>query len=443
MAATGRTLRKLNAVTITGQGLDGYDLGVISAVMPMVVLHLGMSPVWAGLIGASSLIGIFFGGPLFGALTDKLGRRKTFLIDLVLFLVTALLQLIVTDPAQLFVIRLLMGLAIGAEYAIGATMLAEFTPARGRGRRLAGLEVSWFVGYLAAVAVSYALLDLFGVPWHWVLATGAVPAMYCLLARRGIPESPRWLASKGRTEEARAIIENYLGGQSSYRGEDFHDEQTGSARGNLRELFAPKQRSRTIFACLFWACLVAPYFAIFTFAPSVLSTLRISNASAGTLTVNALAACGALAGMLVIERIGRRKLLIWPFWIMAVCLAIVGFWSAAPAIVTILCFAVFAFVNASASDLTPVYPAELFPTRLRTTGTGLAAAASRIGAALGTFALPTGLETIGVGPSMLIAAGICVLGAVTAHWLAPETTGLTLTKATGQATEVSRSMAPR
>ncbi|WP_063890739.1 MFS transporter [Sciscionella sediminilitoris] len=430
MAATRRMLRKLTTATVWGQGLDGYDLGVISVVMPMVVLHLHMSPVWAGLIGASSLIGIFFGGPVFGMLTDRFGRRTTFTVDLVLFLITALLQVFVTDPAQLFVIRLVMGIAIGAEYAIGATMLAEFSPARGRGRRIAGLEVAWFAGYLAAVAISYGLLDLAGVSWNWVLATGALPALYCLIVRRGLPESPRWLLSRGRTEEARAIIDTYLGGQAAYRGEDFHGERPSLSRGTLHALFAPGQCARTVFACVFYACLVAPYFAIFTFAPSVLATLHLSDPAAGTITVNALAACGALAGMLVIERIGRRRLLIGPFWIMAACLCLVGIWGQAPGIIVVGCFAVFAFFNAASSDLTPVYPAELFPTEIRTTGTGLAAAASRIGAALGTFALPSGLNTIGVGPSMLIAAGICVIGAVTAQLLAPETTGLTLTRAT-------------
>lgn len=432
-ARRSRLLRKLTVVTVWGQGLDGYDLGVISVVLPVVILQLNMSPVWAGLIGASSLIGIFFGGPIFGALTDRFGRRVTFVVDLVIFLVTALLQSITTDPVELFVIRLVMGLAIGAEYAIGATMLAEFCPAKGRGRRIAGLEVSWYVGYVLAVAISYGLLDLVHLPWNWVLATGAVPAACCLVLRRGLPESPRWLLRHGRDEDARRVIDTYLGGDEYFHEEDFQSEKPDASRHARRALFAKDQRSRTVFACVFYACLVAPYFAIFTFAPVVLGALGISNEAAGTITINALAACGALAGMFAIERIGRRKLLIIPFWIMAAALLVVGIWSHAAVAVIVLCFASFAFFNAAASDLTPVYPTELFPTDIRTTGTGLATAASRIGAAVGTFLLPMGLATLGVGPSMLVAAGICLVGVVSSHLLAPETTGMSLARATDAA----------
>ncbi len=134
-----RFLRRMTLPTAWGEGLDGYDLGVLSVVLPLLSIELGVSPIWAGLIGASSLIGIFFGAPIVGHLTDRFGRRLLFLIDIAASVVLNILQGVVTEPWQLFVVRLLIGVAIGAEYAIGAAMLAEFAPSRGRGRRLGAL----------------------------------------------------------------------------------------------------------------------------------------------------------------------------------------------------------------------------------------------------------------------------------------------------------------
>ncbi|HZG92910.1 MAG TPA: MFS transporter [Pseudonocardia sp.] len=421
----GPVLRRMTLATAWGEGLDGYDLGVISVVLPLITTGLGLSPAWAGLIAASALIGIFIGAPIAGYLTDRFGRRRMFLLDIAAFVVLGVAQGFVTEPWQLFVIRLLLGVAIGAEYAIGAAMLAELAPTRGRGRRLSKLLVSWYVGFLISVVAAYLLVDLAGWGWQWVLVTGAVPALVVLLMRIGLPESPRWLIQQGRTDEARAIIDRDMGGEAYYRAEEYHAEEPGAG---WRRLFSPELRSRTLFVCVFWSCNVAPYFAIFTFAPQVFSSLQLADERAGTIAANSLAAAGAVVGMLTIERLGRRRQLIIPFWITTGTLLVVGLWSNAPGVVLVLCFAVFAFFNALQGNLTAVYPIEVFPTDVRSSGVGIGSAVSRIGAAVGTFLLPVGLSTIGVGACMLIGAGLCALGGIVSQRLAPETTGHTLTR---------------
>src|SRR4051812_1591625 len=204
-------LRRLTLAPAWGEGVGGYDLGVLSVVLPLIATSMHISPLWAGLIGASSLIGIFLGSPIVGYLTDRFGRRRPFLIDIVAFVILGLLQGVVTEPWQLFVVRLLLGVAIGAEYAIGAAMLAEFAPTRGRGRRLSKLLVFWYAGYLVSVVTAYALVDLAGWSWRWVLVTSAVPALVVLALRIGLPESPRWLVHQGRVDEARAVVDRHLG----------------------------------------------------------------------------------------------------------------------------------------------------------------------------------------------------------------------------------------
>jgi putative MFS transporter len=194
-------------------------------------------------------------------------------------------------------------------------------------------------------------------------------------------------------------------------------------RGGAAALLHGPNLKRLVFLAIFWSCNVAPYFAIFTFAPTVLKALELTDPAVGTITVNAFAAVGAVAGMLSIERIGRRKQAIVPFWIMAAALAVVGLWAGAPGWVLVACFAAFSFFNALSGNLTAVYPIEILPTAVRSSGVGVATAVSRIGAAVGTFLLPVGIAAIGTGACMLIAAAVCVVGAVVSQLMAPETTG--------------------
>lgn len=430
-------LRRLTLATAWGEGLDGFDLGVLSVVLVPLSRELGISPVWAGLIGASSLIGIFFGAPIGGFLTDRFGRRQLFLIDICLFVVLGVLQSFVTAGWQLFAVRLLLGIAIGAEYSIGSSMLSEFVPAHGRGRRVSYMLVFWYGGYLASVVAAYGLLDGLGWSWRATLATSAIPALIVLGLRIGLPESPRWLMLHGRTDDARAIIDRYLGGEDHMAEADYGSDSKNEA--GWRQLFARGMRSRTFFVCAFYICVVTPYFAIFTFAPKVFESLKL-NEMAGTIFANGIAFLGAIVGMLTIERIGRRNQLIGPFWIMAVALLVIGLWSGAPPMTLVGAFAVFAFCNALTGNLTAVYPTEVFPTDVRATGVGIANAFSRIGAAAGTFLLPIGIETVGLRWCMVIGATLCVIGAVVSQLLAPETTGKSLSH-TGMVTRLSPGIA--
>jgi putative MFS transporter len=414
-----RFLRRVTLATACGEGLDGYDLGIISVVLLPISEDLDVSPLWAGLIGASSLIGIFAGAPLFGRVTDRFGRRRPFLVNIVCFVILGVAQAFVQTVEQLFVVRLLLGMAIGAEYAIGSPLLVELAPAERRGRLSAWLIASWYVGFLVSVLAGYLMRDALDLDWRWIMASCAVPAVITLILRSGIPESPRWLMSRGRRREARAVSLGHLGDQAHFEREIAHEPMAG---GGVRPLLSRAYRGRTLLVCTFWALLIAPYFAIVTFAPQVFGALSLDE-QAATIATNAMAVVGAFCGVVLMDRLGRRTMLIVPFWVCAGALAIIGAWPAAPVAVIVASFTAFGFFNALAGTLTGPYPSELFPTHLRTTAVGAAAAASRIGAAVGTFLLPVGLDTVGVGPSMLVGAALCVAGAIVVQLWAPETAG--------------------
>ncbi|MGW4910745.1 MFS transporter [Streptomyces sp. NPDC004270] len=416
---------KLKLATQIGEGIDGYIIGGIGMAMTALTADLHLSTLMEGLVGASPLIGIFVGGPLFGRLADRFGRRPVFLADMVIFLVGSVLQFFVTDGLQLFLIRLLMGVAIGGEYAIGAPLLSEYAPKQGRGRLLASLEISWYVGYALATVVGAVFANVDG-GWRWSLASSAVLAVICVSLRGGIPESARWLLSKGRREEAEALIERY-GIEIDVDAE--LDERAATGQAGFWALFSKEHLRSTVFASVFWAALVLPYFAIGTFWTQVFDALHMGdNAVAALLVYSFTAVAGVTAGCLVVDRIGRRRLLIPPFWITAGCLALVAVWPhSTPVIVAGFLF--FIFLNAASSALTAVYPLEVFPTSLRATGVGFATAMSRVGAAVGTFLLPMGLDRFGVEFVLLIGAGVLALGGLVSQFLAPETTDLDLAKA--------------
>jgi putative MFS transporter len=418
-------LLRITAATALGEGLDGYDLGIISVVLPAIALELHLGVVMLGLIGASTLIGIFVGSPGVGWLTDRYGRRTLFTIDIISFVILGLLQLWVQSGWQLLVVRLLLGVAIGAEYAIGPAMLAELSPSHGRGERLGVLQTLWYVGFLGAVVIAYAL-DAANVPWRVILATSAIPAIVTLVLRYGLPESPRWLMSRDRVEEARQIVNKYLGGEAYFTTEQLAGESVKP--GKFRELFAPDMRTRTAFASIFWFCNVAPYFAIFTFAPLVFATLQISDERVSTISANALAAVGAIAFMLIVDRTGRRPALLVGFWVCTITLALIGAWSGAPGMIVVICFALFSFFAAGVGMLEGVYPAEIFPSNLRAQGTGFAAAFSRIGAASGTFLLPLGIAHLGLNTTVLLFAAVSAIGLVVSYLWAPETANISLTE---------------
>jgi MFS transporter, putative metabolite transport protein len=419
-----RFMIRLVAVLIGGMFLDGYILGIIGTVIGTIGEDLHISELWEGLIAAAALLGIFVGSPLGGWATDKFGRKPMFLLDMGLFVIASAMQFFVDSAWQLFVVRLLMGIAIGGEYSIGWPLMSEFAPARLRGRLLGVTVIAWYVGFMVAFIVGTVLVETTDLGWRVILGSSTLIAVVLFIARIGLPESPRWLWTERRFDEARGVAHRYM--ESSAEMTDVEHEDTHT--GGVGMLFSRQYWRATLFTSGFWFCAVTPYFAIATFADSVLQKYGLSGGFAGGVGLSALAAAGVTVTVLLIDKVGRRVLTVPPQWLCTVFLAVIGLWVGAPPIVVLVLFLAFSFFNAGYNTLTSVYPGEVFPTEVRGIGTGFAAAVSRIGAALGTFLLPWSMTNLGVSASMLIAAGIAAVGAGLSQWLAPETKGMSLTE---------------
>ncbi|MBT2698595.1 MFS transporter [Bacillus sp. ISL-40] len=417
--------------TTGGKFCDGYILGVIGIALTLLGPQMELSSVWYGLIGSSALIGLFLGSFFFGWLTDKIGRKPIYLVTIALFVVLSIPQFFVTSPEQLFILRLLMGIMISAEYATGATLLSELLPKKQRGTVLACLNAMWTVGFVFSVIISYAMLSFGGEEvWRWMLASSAVPAFLLFVMRLGAPESPRWLVSKGRIDEATAVVDKFFG--KHVRIDDLRLEE--NKKTNVKELFNRNYRTRTAFAGLFWGLHVLPYFGMMTFTPIVFTSLNMEDGFFSTLISNLFQLAGAVVGVVIMDKISRRSFAIYSFFILAISIALLAIIPNPSSFIVVGCFAIYVFAASGSGNLQTVYPSEIFPTHIRSTGVGFATMISRIGAAVGTFLLPISLDVLGINITMGILAGILLLAAFISIKWAPETRNISLVEASNVAT---------
>jgi putative MFS transporter len=415
---------KIAGLTFGAHFTDGYVLGVIGFALAQIKPQMALTPFQEGMLGSSALIGLFIGSLVLGWISDYVGRQKIFSFSFVVITLASAAQFFATTPEQLFYLRVLVGIGLGGDFSVGHTMLAEFSPRKHRGVLLGSFSVIWTVGYVAAGFAGHFLADMGPDAWRWLLSSSAVPAFIILLCRIGTPESPRWLMGKGRRQQAMAIVHRHLGPHVL-----LVDEDIVVSRQRFMSLFGPKYRRRTAFNSLFFVCLVIPYFAIYTFLPSILSAMKLDQSFGTDLLLNGLLIVGALLGIVLTAVCSRRGFLIGAFVFLAVCLALMSLLPAHHTGLIIVLFAAFTLVMSAVSNLVGVFPAESFPTEVRSMGVGFATSMSRLGSAIGTTFLPLCIVHFGLSVTIGILALVLVLGTIVSLAWAPETKGLTLVDA--------------
>lgn len=412
-----------------GSFVDGYVLSIIGVALAHISSALAMTTLWEGLIAASALIGIFFGGFLGGWLTDRLGRRRLFFVGPVFFVLASAAQFWADSALSIFLLRLVTGIAVGIEYPVATSLLVEFMPKKYRGPRLAMLTILWFAGAATAYMVGEVILRLGGdQAWRWVLASSAVIGLALLLVRLGTPESPRWLLSKGRTTEAEAVIKKVYGSEFGLKN---LPEQETRFKVTIWNLLYAGYGARMLFVIVFWTCCIIPLFAVYAFAPKVLAALNVQgdSASIGSILITLFFVAGCVIATRIINRIGRRSMLLYSFLFSGLALLCLGLFHASAGLWILLFFAIYALFIGGAQVLTLVYPNELFPTEIRAFAVGVGTSFSRIGAAVGTYLVPISLDTLGIAQTMYIAALITLIGLLLSWLLAPETRSLNLQQA--------------
>jgi MFS transporter, putative metabolite transport protein len=417
---------KIAALTFGAHFTEGYALGTVGYALPSLGVSMGLDAVWNGLIGSSALIGIFLGSLVFGWLSDRVGRQKIFLLSFLIITIAAFAQFLADSAATLCLLRVLLGFGMGGDFAVGHAILAEFSPRKHRGMLLGSFSVIWTLGYVAANVIGMAFAHVSPDAWRWLLASAGLPAVIVLVLRMGTPESPRWLLGKGRVAEAQAIVQRLFGHKvkldTSRMSEHPH-------AGGYGQLFRKDLVRRTLFNCIFFVCLVIPYFAIYTFLPGILKLLHLPEGNSADLLLNGFLVLGAILGIWLTVCLPRRVFLISSFFMTCASLVALSLLPESSTAALIVAFAVFTLIMSAVSNLVGVFPPECFPTEVRACGVGLAIACSRLGSAIGTFLLPVGVARFGFQPAMMVLASVLLIGMLVSIAWAPETRNLRLNDA--------------
>ena len=372
-----------------GWMFDSMDTGIVSFIMPVLMKEWHLSPEQVGNIGSIGLLGMAIGAIIAGMVADRIGRKKVFAFTLLTYSIATGLCGLSWNLTSLLVFRFIVGFGLGGQLPVAVTLVSEFSPVKHRGKFLVLLESFWAFGWLLAAIISYIIIPKFG--WPFAFFIGFLPALYILFLWRTIPESPRYLESKGRIAEAEAIvgkIERESGGVANTKDgtpgmQKNHEKMvTYGDKAKFKELFSRPLLRRTVFLWLLWFGIVFSYYGIFTWLPSLLALKGFSlTKSFSYVIIMTLAQIpGYFSAAYFVDRIGRKPTL--ALYVLGTAVTAYFFGQGSTAAVILTMGSLMSFFNLGAWGIIYTYTPELYPTRTRATGSGWAAGFGRIGGIL-------------------------------------------------------------
>lgn len=383
LGAAGFTPFHRRAVAITGIAWTfvAMEILLIGFTLPLFGSIWDLSATWLGWIGASALAGSLVGSLLFGRVADQLGRKRVFQTSILWYSVFTALTALAWGPASLLALRFLAGIGLGGMLVVDPSLLAEYLPPQRRGRFLVLLDFFWPVGLLIAIGLSWVFLDRLDGAWRWLFVAAALPAFLAALVRRALPESPYWLARRGRLAEAAGV----LGGITGHAVDGDSLAVSEEPSSSPRELFGPRLRATSAVIVLVWVALNVSYYGLFIWLPGVLAGEgRITLNTYVLLALVALAQFpGYAASLWLVEAWGRKPTL-------ATFLALGGvsaltFALARSTGVYVAALFFVGFFNLGAWGAVYPYTSELFPTRLRSTAFGMVEGVGKAAAIAGPY----------------------------------------------------------
>ncbi|MEU3711434.1 MFS transporter [Streptomyces catenulae] len=429
-----RRHRRMTLLVGVGAFFDLYEIflgGVLAAVLAD---SWGLGPTAKSWVIAAGFLGMFAGANVLSVLADRLGRRRMFLVNLGAYALFSLLSAFAPDLGTLLALRFLAGLGLGAELVLVDTYLAEFLPRAVRGRYLAYAYTVGFLGVPVAALLGARLVAgerLLGLDgWRWLLIAGALGAAFLQVMRRTLPESPRWLAVRGREAEAEVIVRRLEDEAAAESGGTLpsvpETVDVPERRVPLGEMFRGTYRRRTVMWWIFQVLQTVGYYGFGSLAPVVLTAK--GHTVTDSLLYAALSYCGYPLGSALsvplIDRIERRTLIIVSALGIAGCGMAFGFASAPWAIVA---FGVLLTVCSNVfSNAFHVYQTEIFPTGLRSSAIGIAYSLSRLTSVVLPFVALGVLAALGPVGVFTGSAALMVLLCLDVALLGPRTTGRSL-----------------
>lgn len=368
----------VSAIAALGGLLFGYDTGVISGAQLFLIQSFKLNAQQQEFAVSCVLIGAMIGALIAGRVNDYLGRKRTLIALAILFTAGAILTAFSPNLVFFIIMRMVVGVGIGAAASVVPVYISEIAPSQVRGLLATFQQLAITIG----IAVSYWFDLLFahlGMGWPPMFAVAAIPGILLFLGMLISPETPRWLASQGRWEEARATLERIKGADPERELKDIRDSfAVEMSQGSLRDLLAPGVRMALVVGVGLAA--LQQFVGINTviyYAPTIFQSAGIASANAAILATSIVGVVNVLStivALLLVDRLGRRGLLITGSIGMVIGLIILGL-AFTPAFhgggAGFTLFALIVYIIAFAISMGPVFwvmSAELFPTRLRAVG---------------------------------------------------------------------------
>lgn len=379
-----------------GWALDAMDVGLISYVMTALAAQWALDNTQLSWIGSIGFVGMMIGASVGGLLADRVGRRNVFALTLLVYGLATGMAAFSVGIVMLIALRFVVGLGLGAELPVASTLVSEFAPQRIRGRMVVWLESFWAVGWIMAALLGYFLVprQIGGWPgWRWALLVGIVPAFYALVVRRSLPESVRFLESKGRHAEAERSVRQFEHNSGATPPAEFDravaDTPTSvEPAGEQPSIFARPFRRRTVALWSVWFFVNLSYYGAFTWLPTLLFRQGHSlvRSFEYTLIITLAQLPGYAMAAWLIEVWGRRSTLATFLLGSGVAAGLFGLQSSPAGIVAAGC--ALSFFNLGAWGALYAIGPEIYPTAMRGTGTGAASAAGRVAAIIAPLGVP-------------------------------------------------------
>ncbi len=452
-SAMTRMQKRIWTLATAGKFFEGMVVFMTGVAIPLLHLDFGLSAAQKGIVGAAPLFGILIGATALGGLADSFGRKRMFIIEMILF--TLFLLGVAFSPSfWLFVVFLFgVGTALGCDYPTAHLVISESIPSRIRGKLVLGAFSFQAVGALFGTALGFFILNIYPEPdaWRWMYGSLLPLGALIVFLRFFVPESAHWLVTRHRKDEAASALRRLLNRHPEYpkkihlRMPKKHKDG-GNGGGTHRDLFRKKNRRATILASVPWFLQDLGTYGIGIFTPTILATMIGAKsgqhnlaailhddllAAKGSAILDVLLIVGIVCAVFLVDKVGRIKLQLFGFIGCAVGLLLAAL-SLKPdgstdLILIFAGFMLFNFMtNIGPNAMTYLIAGEVFPTKVRGKGAGFAASFAKIGAVTTAFLFPVLLNEIGTANLLYILIGTSLLGAVITVWFGIETKGMNL-----------------
>lgn len=428
-----RYILGISFISALGGYLFGFDFAVISGALPFLRETFELSAWWEGFLTGSLALGCMAGCAMAGALAERYGRKPGLMLAALIFTLSSLGMAFSNTFSMFTTMRFAAGIGVGMASILSPLYIAEISPAHLRGRNVSINQLTIVIGILVTNLVNYFLAGKGEDAWRWMFGLGAVPSFIFLLGVLRLPESPRWLASRGRYDEASKILSRIGSGDFAENTiSDIRASLTGQSRATLKMVFSKAVRPAVVvgivLAVFQQLCGIN---IVFNYTSTIFASVGadLNSQLFETISIGIVNLVFTLVAMWQVDKLGRRPLMLvgsLGLSIVYIVLALLLEQQAAVGLVSVFVLAAIALYATSLAPVTWVLISEIFPNKVRGLASSVAIVALWGAYFILVFTFPILAEKLGTYGPFYLYAGICLLGFLFVRSKVSETKGKTL-----------------